>query len=91
MKIKVYVDYESEEVISEKDYNNLRSDGIADYMLDNEMFIEWCANIKRMNMTDLLYLDEENKKDLQNQWSVYCMNQWDMDNLGMYTEHELEI
>lgn len=91
MKIKVYVDYENEEVISEQDYNNLRSGGIADYMLDDELFIEWYTGIKCMNITDLLYHCEAHKKVLQTQWQEYCTNQWDMDNVGMYAEHELEI
>lgn len=91
MKIKVYVDYVNEKVISAQDYKDIRSDGIAEYMLDDEMFIEWCTNIKGMNMTDLLYFNEEYKKILQNQWEEFCKNQWDLDNAGMYTEHELEI
>ena len=95
MKIKVYVNWEEGEILSEKEFNDFKKDKVADILGDEfdraEYINDYLRDIKGYDYADLLFMDEEDRREIEDLATKYlaeCVGE----ELGEeFKEIELEV
>lgn len=96
MKIKIYVDWKGEEVLSEKDYKEFKDQKtkeIADYYFeDNYGFSEYLSN-GDYDPARVFQMTDEEKEKVKAEWKAHC-EEYAKENFADeydYEEIELEV
>lgn len=89
MKIKIYVDYENQEVLTEEGYKEALTERAKSYKTDNEAFRDWLNDnyeaFKIFNMKDY-ELDK-----VVERWEGVCEADAEEDIGRELTEYELDV
>lgn len=66
MKIKIYVNWDEGEILTEKEFDDFKKDKVADILADEfnraEYINDYLCNVKGYDYADLLFMDEEERK-----------------------------
>ena len=95
MKIKIYVNWDEGEILTEKEYGDVKKDKVADILNDEfdraEYINDYLSNVKGYDYADLLFIDEEDRReveDLATKYLAECVGE-ELD--GLFKEIELEV
>ena len=66
MKIKIYVNWDEGEILTEKEYSDFKKDKVADILGDEfdraEYINDYLRDVKDYDYADLLFMEEEERK-----------------------------
>ena len=69
MKIKIYVNWDEGEILSEKEFDNFKKNKVADILGDEfdraEYINDYLRDIKGYDYADLLFMDEEDRREVK--------------------------
>lgn len=95
MKIKIYVDWDGGEILSKKEFDDFKTDKVADILNDEfdraEYINDYLCNVKGYDYADLLFMDEEERReveDLATKYLAECVGE-ELDK--EFKEIELEV
>ena len=88
MKIKVYVNWHSKEIISEKDLEKQIEEVFEDYRSDYDYFGEWLE--KNYEIIKVWKMNDEERIKTVKAFEEYCLSEAREDMLYDWTEKELE-
>ena len=95
MKIKIYVNWDEDEILTEKEFDNFKKNKVADILGDEydraDYINDYLRNVKGYDHADLLFMDEEDRReveDLATKYLAECVGEeLDKD----FKEIELEV
>ena len=96
MKIKVYADWNHEEILSEKDYKEFKDRKVneitEEYFEDNCEFEEFLAE-NDYRLTDIFKMTDEQKGEVRSRWREWCKESAEnaFENEYSYEEIEIEV
>lgn len=95
MKIKIYVNWDEGEILTEKEFNVFKKDKVADILNDEydraEYINNYLRDVKGYDYADLLFMEEEDRKlitDYATEYLAECVGQ-ELDQ--EFKEIELEV
>lgn len=95
MKIKIYVNWDECEILTEKEFDNFKKDKVAFTLNDEfdraEYINDYLCNVKGYDYADLLFMDEEDRREVEDSACKYlseCIGE-ELDK--EYKEIELEV
>ena len=69
MTIKIYVNWDEGEILTEKEFNDFKKDKVADVLGDDyerAYYInDYLRDIKGYDYSDLLFMDEEDRREVE--------------------------
>lgn len=75
MKIKIYVNWEEGEILTAKEFDDFKKDKVADILCDEydraEYINDYLRDVKGYDYTDLLFMDEEGRREIMDLASMY--------------------
>ena len=89
MKIKIYVNWHSKEIISEKEFEKEVEEAFEDYKGDYDYFGEWLE--KNYRIEQVWKMNDEERIKTVKAFEEYCLSEARTDVLYEWTEKELEI
>lgn len=89
MKVKVYVNWNDEEILSEKEFQNIVEDRVWDIMGDEYDFDQICG--VEFGAFELFNMDSKNENDIEKIKSIIRKNTEDDFRSDGWDEIELEI
>lgn len=89
MKIKIYVDYENQEVLTEEDYKKALSERAKSYKDNNENFEDWLND--RYNAFDIFNMNGVELDKVVERWEGVCEADAEEDMSRELTEYELDV
>lgn len=78
MTITIYVDHCTEEVLTEKEYEERRADDLADLVEDTIAFHNWLDD--KFSAHELWEIDEAWRERIKNLWVDECESLWESEN-----------
>jgi hypothetical protein len=63
MKVKMYINWREEEILTEKEFQNRVNEVVKDIMEDEDEFSRICCG--EFNAFELFYMDSKNKNDIE--------------------------
>lgn len=95
MIIKIYVNWDEGEILTEKEFDNFKKNKVADILGDEydraDYINDYLRNVKGYDHADLLFMDEEDRReveDLATKYLAECVGEeLDKD----FKEIELEV
>ena len=95
MKVKIYVNWDEGEILTEKEFDNFKKNKVADILCDEydraDYINDYLRNVKGYDHADLLFMDEEDRReveDLATKYLAECVGEeLDKD----FKEIELEV
>lgn len=89
MKVKVYINWYSREVINEKNFKEKVEESTRDYKEDECFFNEWLN--EHYSANEIWKLDEERRKEVRSDFLVKCEELAASDVRYSWEEEEIEI
>lgn len=89
MKVKIYVNWYSREIISEKDFKEKVEEATQDYKEDECFFSEWLN--EHYSTGEIWNLDEDRRREVRSDYLVKCERLAVEDVRGDWEEKEIEI
>ena len=89
MKIKVYVDFENEEVLTEEDYKVILKDKAKTYKDDTDAFEDWLND--NYNAFDIFNKNGVELDEVVNHWERVCNSDAEEDKEAEFAIFELEV
>ena len=75
MKIKIYVNWDEGEILTAKEYEDVKKDKVADILSDEydraEYINDYLGNVKGYDYADLLFIDEEDRREIEDLATKY--------------------
>jgi hypothetical protein len=82
MKIKIYVNWEEGEILTEREFDNFKKDRVADILGDEfdraEYINDYLRDVRGYDHADLLFMDEEDRRgveDLATKYLAECVGE----------------
>lgn len=93
MKVKFYVDWEGENVMTPAEFKKVLEEEVAERFKDDDLLSEFLVDDKYMSITDVFRLDESEKAQLMEEFKDYCRETafHDLVDNGSISEEELEF
>ena len=95
MKIKIYVNWDEGEILTAKEFDDVKKDKVADVLCDEfdraEYINDYLRDVKGYDYADLLFMDEEDRReveDLATKYLAECVGE-ELDR--EFKEIELEV
>ena len=89
MKVKIYLDWYSKEVINEKDFNEKVEEREKDYKEDENFFAEWLND--NYYADEVWNLNEKERKEVRNNFLAKCEELAVRDVREDWEEEEIEV
>lgn len=89
MKVKVYVNYDYREVISEKDYERRVNRFFDDYFNDNDCFAEWLNETYRPY--EVWGFDKAKREAVRDEYAMRCREWAENEVQDTWTEEEIDV
>ena len=89
MKVKVYVNYDYREVMSEKEYEKRVNRFLDDYFNDNDSFAEWLE--ESYNPYEVWGFDEAKREAVREEYGKQCRVWAENEVRDTWAEEEIEI
>ena len=93
MKVKFYVDWEGENVMTPAEFQKVLEEEAAERFKDDDLLSEFLIDDKSMSITDVFRLDESEKAQVMEEFENYCRETAfnDLVDCGSISEEELEF
>lgn len=95
MKIKVYVNWDEGEILSAKEFDDFKKDKVADVLCDEfdraDYINEYLCDIKGYDCADLLFMDEGDRKEIEDLATKYVAECVGEELNKEFKEIELEV
>lgn len=95
MKIKIYVNWDECEILTAKEFDDVKKDKVTDILNDEfdraEYINDYLGNVRGYDYADLLFMDEEDRReveDLATKYLAECVGE-ELDR--EFKEIELEV
>ena len=89
MKIKIYVDYENKNVLTEEDYKEVLNERAKSYKSDNEAFEDWLND--RYSASEIFKMKSHDLDKVIERWEGVCEEDAEED-MGMeLSEYEIDV
>ena len=89
MKIKIYVDYENQVVLTEEGYKEVLSKRAKSYQSDNEAFEDWLND--RYNASEIFKMKSHELDKVVERWEGVCEGDAEEDMGRELLEYELDV
>lgn len=89
MKIKIYVDYENQEVLTEEQCKNVLAERVKSYKADNEAFEDWLND--RYSAYEIFKMKSHELDEVIERWEGVCEADAEEDMGRELIEYELEV
>lgn len=89
MKVKVYVNWYSREVINEKEFKKKVEESTEDYKGDEYFFAEWLD--AHYSAVEIWNLNEEQRKEVRSNFLIECEKLGLKDICNEWEEDEIEV
>ena len=89
MKIKIYVDYENQDVLTEEQYEEAMAERIKSYKNDNEAFEDWLND--RYSASEIFKMNGVELDKVVERWEGVCEADAEEDMGREITEYELDV
>lgn len=87
MKIKVYVDWDDNRILSQKQHLEEQSNDVKDLFEDDNLFEDFL--FQNYSSTELYKMDDETKEEIRQDFLDYCQDKVEIDDV--FDEVTLEI
>lgn len=95
MKIKVYVDWDEGEILTAREFEDFKSDRVADILNDEYECAEYINDYfkyeKSCDYADLLFMSEEGRRELMDLATEYVAERVGDELSRVFKEVELEV
>ena len=95
MKIKIYVNWEESEILTEKEFDDFKKNKVADILGDEcdraEYINDYLCDVKGYDFADLLFMDEEDRREVEDLATKYLAERVGEELDGEFKEIELEV
>lgn len=75
MKIKIYVNWDEGEILTEKEFDNFKKNKVADILSDEfdraDYINVYLRDVKGYDYADLLFMDEEDRREVEDLATKY--------------------
>lgn len=75
MKIKIYVNWDEGEILTEKEFSDFKKNKVADILCDEydraEYINDYLGNVEGYDYADLLFMDEEDRRKVEDYAAKY--------------------
>lgn len=89
MKIKIYVDYENQEVLTEEGYKEVLAERAKSYKSDNDAFEDWLND--RYSAFEIFKMKSHDLEEVMDRWEGVCEADAEEDMGRELTEYELDV
>lgn len=89
MKIKIYVDYENQEVLTEESYKKVLAERAKSYMANNENFEDWLND--RYSAFEIFKMKSHELDKVVERWEGVCETDAEEDMGFEFQAYELEV
>lgn len=89
MKIKIYVDYENQEVLTEENYKKALAERAKSYTANNENFEDWLND--RYSAFEIFKMKSHDLEKVMERWEGVCEADAEEDMSIELTEYELDV
>lgn len=89
MKIKIYVDYENQAVLTEEQYKEALTERAKSYKTDDPAFEEWLNN--RYSASEIFKMKSHELEKVMERWESICQDDAEDDMNMELTEYELDV
>lgn len=89
MKIKIYVDYENQEVLTEEQHKKALSERAKSYSANNENFEDWLND--RYSAFEIFKMKSHELDKIVERWEGVCEADAEEDMGRELTEYEIEV
>ena len=89
MKIKIYVDYENQNVLTEEDYEEVLSERKKSYKSDNEAFEDWLND--KYSASEIFKMKSYELDKVVERWEGVCESNAEEDMGSELSEYELDV
>jgi hypothetical protein len=95
MKIKIYVNWDEGEILTEKEFDDFKKDKIADILADDfsraDYINDYLRDVKGYDYADLLFMDEEDRREVEDLATKYLAECVGEELEREFKEIELEV
>jgi hypothetical protein len=95
MKIKIYVNWDEGEILTEKEIDDFKKDKVADILADEfdraDYINDYLSNVKGYDYADLLFMDEEDRREVEDLATKYLAECVGEELEREFKEIELEV
>lgn len=74
MKVKVYVDWDENEIINEAEYEKVIAEDAKKLMSDDYELDEWLGAVEEYNRIEIFNFSDEDKQKVRAAWEEYCIS-----------------
>ena len=89
MKIKIYVDYENQSVLTEEDYKEVLTERVKSYKSDNDAFADWLND--RYSASEIFKMKSHELDKVVERWEGVCEGDAEDDMGRELVEYELDV
>lgn len=89
MKIKIYVDYENQSVLTEEDYKEVLTERVKSYKSDNDAFEDWLND--RYSASEIFKMKSHELDKVVERWEGVCEGDAEDDMGRELVEYELDV
>lgn len=89
MKIKIYVDYENQEVLTEEQHKKALAERVKSYSANNENFEDWLND--RYTAHEIFKMKSHELDKVVERWEGVCEADAEVDMSQELTEYEIEV
>ena len=89
MKIKIYVDYENKEVLTEEQHKKVLAERVKSYKADEPAFEDWITD--RYSAYEIFKMKSYELDKVIERWERVCEGEAEEDMGRELTEYELEV
>jgi hypothetical protein len=95
MKIKIYVNWDEGEILTEKEFDDFKKDKVADILNDefdrDDYINDYLSNVKGYDYADLLFMNEEDRREVEDLATKYLAECVGEELEREFKEIELEV
>lgn len=89
MKIKIYVDYENREVLTEENYKEALAERAKSYKVDEPAFEDWL--IDQYSAYEIFKMKSHKLDKIVEKWGDVCESDAEEDMGREFTEYEIDV
>jgi hypothetical protein len=95
MKVKIYVNWDECEILTETEFDDVKNDKIADILGDEfdraDYINEYLGDVKGYDYADLLFMEEEDRREVEDLATEYLAERVGEELNKVFKEIELEV